>query len=282
MRASIDDNGVNVATGTYELRHGDMALGSGLARIVAGGYKGSIALDSQQADGVTEVGTPLRSYRFQHTSSGYVSIEGDGATLKDAGNDVHQLTLADGSRYTYGVVVHDRRRVVDAAGQPAWQEVPRVGLLTEVAHPDGQRVTLSWDQSQWCTTSRDGVGATDNFHCQPAADGEGSIRRTFRIIAIENSAGFHIDYQYAGAAIRFEAPPEDEVNAWSRPTGYTGRNGSRVLQRVISRVGEIDAYTTVEEVTDPLGRVSRYTESDAPGAAMSPYVIPAVTLTTCG
>lgn len=259
IHQSIDANGVDLATGTYQIVRSDVSIGpaghQGLAYGVIGSRNNLEASLSGDADHPTvSIGGSAES--FSKASGVYVSDQGSGATLVYAGGQWTYTSPA-------GVVA----RFGDVQGNYG-DDLTVIGWATDLRYPDGTWITYTYRTQDFCFST-------------PESDGcpLPQMRKWTRIQSITSSRGYQLKFEYARDTLDIEG----ERAAWSRITKVTAIN-DRVeacdpgadrctltgnwpsATYAVSASGE----NTIFSVTDAAGGVTRYTGSPGQSRIKTP------------
>lgn len=277
-RASIDENGVNVATGIYRASRQDMVVGNGPWALASEqAYRNSVYLRTLIdlkliASGATQiwVDTGTKSYIFKRVSGAFSSALGDGATLSAQGNG-YVLKTKDGTQYLYDYIVYEEafdnanRRFVDA---------PRYAFLSIIREPDGAEKRVGRETTPYCATAIDtrtlddpnGPRCVFTAPYYPDSPGPSPLTRVTRVTSLENSGGYRIAYTYEAQSLTATRPTQSAVDSWRKMTGATAANtkgGSGPLPSIAftsTTTNPTSGETvTTEDVTDAMSRTWRYT-----------------------
>jgi len=266
-RASTDENGVSVATGLFRFPRTDLAIGTGRGAISDARIYGRQAYQDAKISlynpsnttGPVVVGTGDQTYYFNRSGNGFVTAS-DGTKLISSGG-VYQLILSDGTTYTYGQVERASRHADSRE-----YDYDAYAYLSAIKSPDGLQKTLSWQISSYCV-----YGSNSDTTCRLSAQSNSGPPPQFwitRLSSVSSSAGFRIDYQYAGSSLSNgrQGPTDAQITAWKRLTGATTGNaqgGSGALPSVsynYVRSSISAGYVSTDDVTDGLNRTYRYTK----------------------
>lgn len=271
-RALYDENGVNVTTGQYRLPQDTFTVGSGVGSLKETRLYGRPTLQDARITlpnpYSTPTGWPLpvstgnKTYNFVRNGSGFVAAS-DGATLSVVGG-YYQLKLLDGTRYTFGQIekasVHrdNRQTNYDA-----------YAYLTLIEDPNGLKTNLAWQTTSYCPLGRPiqqeemMCRLTPNISSGPAPE----IWVT-RLASVSTSAGYGINYAYAGASLPTTStggPTAAQISNWRRlvsAAGVNSQGGTGPLPSAsyaFTTTSLSDGTVYTDDVTDGLGRVWHYT-----------------------
>jgi hypothetical protein len=174
QRLELDENGVNPAKGdqiTYKTELSIGPDGPGGLHLVRGRGHGI----NQSSMSFVLSGNPsvemyatagLRSITFTNVSGAYVPQDGSDSKLVQNSTTQWTLTLEDGT-----VVVYNRQSTSDNYR----------GRGTSVTYPTGEKLTLAYRSTSWCTTTGDVCGGTDS---------------ATRLQGIASSLGYLLHYDY--------------------------------------------------------------------------------------
>lgn len=257
-RATVDGNGVDLATG--QLRTSDVGLSIGTPG--AGGLVHSRSWFSDASGSgwrhqhmmlvkVTNTGKTIvtigsQSVGFSSAGGGYTADQGEGATLT-ATATVYTYTSRDGT-----VITFDRGMVSNNASYYGAAS----GVATAVVYPTGERLDLAYKRQSYDYT----VCAT---MC--------NVFTFFgvRLVSVTSSSGYQLKYHYAAATLSAA-----NVDDWYRMTKVTGYNMSvdycDPVAESCTAAGVSVTYATAaaganvqETATDALSRATRYTMNSA-------------------
>ena len=248
-RVRVDENGVDLARGTFTGTRTDVAIGgegrSGLALVRRFGYTVNVSswdLGLFVQGSTTTASLRLTSVPFTQSASTYTAADGSGATLVKNGS-AWVLTTGDGTVVTYDYLTHDTG------------DFNRKARATSILYPSGERITLTWAATSYCTNFSD--------NCQT-----GTWIDAVRLQAVSTSMGYQLHYNYARdnqpigtnqgqawrrleqvVAINTTVEPWDPAAgpctlANSRPTvSVSGNHGTDPEQRTSSYVVDPSAQT---------------------------------------
>ncbi|WP_084788092.1 RHS repeat domain-containing protein [Sphingomonas yabuuchiae] len=269
-RSLTDENGVNVATGQYRSPRADMVVGSGPGVISDSRIYGRQTWNDARISlynpfdpsGPLYVRTDSKTYVFTRTASGFAPTA-EGAKLVVT-SGIYQVVLLDGTKYTYGQIEKASRH---ADGRE--YDYDAYAYLSSIVQPEGLTTNLNWLTSSYCPygAPRGGEAGNCRLSAQSASGPPPQIWMT-RLTSISNSAGYRIDYQYAGDSLFGQpAPTQATITAWSTVTGARGANaqgGSGTLPSASYAYTRSSlstgGYVATDDVTDGLGRTTRYTK----------------------
>lgn len=271
-RALYDENGVNVATGQYRVPQDTFTVGSGIGALTETRIYGRQLLQdakitlpnpySTPAGAPLPVSTGKKTYNFIRNGSGFVAAS-DGATLSVVGG-YYQLKLLDGSKYTFGQI--EQASVHRDSRQTNYNAY---AYLTLVEDPSGLKTNLAWQTTSYCPLGR--PIQQEEMMCRLTAgvsSGPAPEIWVTRLTSISNSAGYGINYAYAGASLPTTStggPTATQISNWRRLISATGANSqggtgplpSASYNFATTSITNGTVYT--DDVTDGLGRVSHYT-----------------------
>ncbi|MFS2108604.1 RHS repeat domain-containing protein [Sphingomonas sp. Sphisp140] len=271
-RVLYDENGVNVATGQYRLPRDSFTVGSGVGALTETRIYGRQTLQDARITlpnpYATPAGSPLpvstgdKTYNFARNGSAFVAAS-DGATLSIVGN-YYQLKLLDGTKYTYGLI---EKASVHRDGRQTNYDA--YAYLTTIEYPDGLKTTLNWQADTYCVLGRNRQELDDVVCLLTPNVSAGPAPQVWltRLTSVSNSAGYGINYAYAGSSVSngFSAPTATQISSWKRLVSAGGSNsqgGSGVLPSAsyaFATTAITNGTVYTDDVTDGLGRVWHYT-----------------------
>jgi RHS repeat-associated protein len=268
-RQSLDQNGVNVTTGTYRGESPGVTIGSGRGAIsspiIYGNvvYKDAVIWISQFAgEGSTiSVNTGRLVYRFKKTGTAYVTANGDGAALKKSSNGGFILNTLDGREYRFE---HIELAKVNTSG--SWYDLPQNAFLSSVKDPDGFVTSLNWTTVAYCTLGN--LDIDDPDECKYSGStptGANPLVRVTRLASISNTAGYQTTFGYA-AGLSPNRPTQAAIEAWRKLVSITGANsqgGSGTLPSATISATHTPisgGYLAVRDITDAASQTWRYTK----------------------
>jgi RHS repeat-associated protein len=267
-RALTDANGVNVATGQYRLTRTDLVIGAGVgalsdARIYGRqAYRDARMSISTITSSRTVVGTGDKSYSFTKSGSAFLPAS-DGTRLTASGG-IYELHFRDGTRYIYGHIEKGSRH-----NDAREQDFDAYAYLSSITYPSGLKIALNWDSVAYCPYGKPIQDLESANRRLSAQSNSGPAPQIWisRLASISSSAGYVIDYKYAGDYIRTSKPAQSEIDSWSR---LVGAGGSNAVQSGLGSLPSITyaystssisgGYVATDQVTDGLGRTWRYTK----------------------
>jgi YD repeat-containing protein len=246
----LDDNGVDLVSGSYPISMVEGRIGSGDAALsvvrTGTGTYGTTTWQNiyayQTVSGaVRTVVITLgdRSEQFTSTSGGaFVAAQGNGATLTGGEHADFTYTGGGGSTITFGAPVEDRLGASSFCSHSGANLNGCQALATGMARPDGATTSLDWDIATLCATTFNLDGSLD---CQYA----------WRLAGVTNNFGYALAFNYISDSVPLHQLPSGD---WFKRSGITLSHGAD--SRTISY-----AYPSggVMEVTDMGGRVWRLT-----------------------
>lgn len=268
-RSMTDENGVDVATARYRVPVDDLVVGAGPGALTGSRIYGRPVNRDARVElynpygnsNEVAVGTGEKTYHFKRTGSTFATAS-DGARLFNS-NGTYLLFFPDGTRYTYGHIEQASRHQNGSVST-----YDAYAYLSDIRHPDGLVTTLDWLTATYCPYGGTYVDEGE-MNCRtqtPSSSGPPPQIWLTRLAAISNTAGYRIDYTYGGDFLGgLHAPTQTQIDAWQRLTGAHGGNsqgGPGPLPSVAyaSSTSQISGgYVTTTDVTDGLGRTTRYT-----------------------
>ncbi len=177
---------------------------------------------------------------------------------------IYQVVLLDGTKYTYGHIEMASRHADSRE-----YDYDAYAYLSTIDRPDGLKTSINWLTSSYCPYGPPPGGQTGNcrLSAQSASGPPPQIWKT-RLTSISNSAGYRIDYQYAGDSLAGSPiPTQAAIVAWGTVTGARGENaqgGASALPSATyayaTSLLSTGGYVATDDVTDGLGRTTRYTK----------------------
>lgn len=200
-RESLDENGVNYATGEQVQYINYLSIGpsgpGSLRYTRAIGHNASLNSYELGIYGATTsaitANAGLDSYAFTWNGSSFVSADGKGASLTKNGA-AYTLLLADGTSILYQTQSLNDGDVRSARG-------------AVVTYPTGEKVTLVYASMAWCDNTFDGCAG-------------GTLRSGVRLQSVTSSLGYQLHYSYAADAVASVAQAAD----WKRLASITAVN----------------------------------------------------------
>jgi RHS repeat-associated protein len=197
-RQELDENGVNWATGEQVNYHTDVSIGpdgpGGLRYVRAQGWGINASNYSMTMTGSAGVGFNVvvgqRAITFNYVGGVYVPDDGSGSAFVVNSPTQYTLTLDDGT-----VIVYNSFGIYDSYKARA----------TSVTYPTGEKLTLSYNTIEWCTTLQD--------QCT-------TFGHAVRMQSVSSSLGYQLHYNYARDTI--DVPLN--ASEWQRLVSVKGIN----------------------------------------------------------
>lgn len=259
LRSPVDENGVNLASGSIEITDPGVTIGSpngsGLSHSrqwMGTAWRHSYFLtlkNTTQSDGsvISKVsyGGQSASFRKASDASSWVSQKGDGATLVQTAPG-YIFTMSDGTKITFDMSILTGNRSY-------YGSVTAVGTMIE--KPDGEKIALTY--------------RNDSYEKYVKYDLFVTIF-VVRLQSVTSTSGYQLKYSYAAPT----GVGESNVDDWYRITGVTALNNAidycdpaanacGTFSQPWPSVSYAQPSSTVETVTDSLGRVRQYTTTTA-------------------
>ena len=273
VRQSIDENGVDVVRGTYNIAQTDVSIGGagrhGLSfrRFSTGAAENNTLIGSITASGGrTIVTVDGVSDSFTGTGS-FTPTEANGASLVLV-SGIYTYTSRDGTVARFASNSGYFQTFYDAS----------LARLASVTYPDGTRIATSYRVQDYCP------GGYESGICNS------QLFNIARVQSVTNNNGYQLKLVYANNATKV-----DDVNfdAWSRITSVKALNNAvEYCDPVAVTCTFANAWPTASyarseasgvvtsTVTDAAGRVTRYTSSSGtslrikrPGAAADNIIV---------
>ena len=252
IRTVIDDNAVDLATGSYTVSAEEVVIGKpgagGLSYVrtfFQNGWRHSYMGTLNAVGSLYTVSIGGSSETFTLSGGVYVQNQGRGSTLTfNAANQTYTYTTPEGA-----VAVFDKALAVSA---PAASE----GLITSLTKPDGEKITFAYRSVNLCVPAGGG-GCSSYYYSR-------------RLQSVNNNLGYQLRFFYASNTATMQA---DDA-AWSSLASVVGLNDiSLYCDPQADSCGTLSTswpkvtYATpgdnssARTVTDNAGRVIRYTYS---------------------
>ncbi len=245
VRPLIDENGVDVRSGSFTAALADVAIGPddhrGLRYDRVGGGATQFGSIELVQPGVYAVVLGGKTARFTQSGTSFTSTKGDGATL----------TLASGT-YTY--TARDGTKAVFASnsGYSPPFAADDIARLSGITFPDGSSRAFTWIDRRAC------LGEIESNICN------GDVVTVVRLQSVTNSLGHMLRIKYAfdvqkkGASFPADMN-SDQLQEWSRITEVTALNTrvqacDPVVHCVPLASWPKATYSAAGDATDALGR----------------------------
>lgn len=200
LRQSIDEQGVDLATGELVLPSSRVSIGGerGLSHQryrVPNGWRHNFILSIASGTndlGPTlrvQIGGSLREYLIDNGS--YVALHGDNGTLTESGG-IYTYTDAAGTEYTFDANI---------VNQASYYEVV-VAVGTKIERPDGFEIDLTY--------------RNDSF-----LDGDGDPLNVMRLQSVNSSTGYQLKYSYEA-----DTPSVSTLDDWYELSRVTAINNA--------------------------------------------------------
>jgi RHS repeat-associated protein len=239
IHSAVDENGVDLTTGSLEIVQTDVSIGPGSHQ---GLRYTRIGRDANWRDDLVAViagseSNPTISFgrsaeQFSLVGGVYVSAQGSGSTLTANGNRSFTYTSADGTVMNF-IGNHDYETVDQSL---AW--------VSTVNHPDGTILTYHYSMVEYC------VDPTE-IHCP-------KWRLAVRLEAVTNNLGYQLDFDYQGNVLN---GPLDRA-AWHKLVAVMATNKGVEYPASAwpkaTYAETVSGADTLLSVTDPANAVTRY------------------------
>jgi RHS repeat-associated protein len=263
---SIDSQGVDLATGSFNLTRTDIAIGSGSLGVSYGTANGPYGTTNtadyyfSTAGGTTNVTIGGFADQFPCTSGTCGSVKGSGATLSFQSARAATYSFAGGTTVTF------------ATNQSA------VLYPVRLTRPNGVVITFVHDFDEYGTRpSRQCAPVPSRIACEPVGGGQYiSSIETERLSGLQANTGYALTLSYQGA-------DPLQVVSYHNPVAATVMNTTvgPASARSVAYSTATAANGTVRTVTDPTGATSTYsydpqgrlTNIRLPGAQVDAVVV---------
>jgi len=251
-----DDNGVDLARGTFTFSVPVASIGVGEAGLSLVNHFGAIQADnwnirfrrSQSGSNATitiTLGDSSETFTGGAGATSFASDQGTGATLTkslSAGGDTYVYTLvaADGTTTRFGFPSTLPYRGGDTGFCVPGREVSCALLAQSSAAPSGRTVSFSWRARENCTLTG------ESWNCVSF----------YRLASASNNSGYAISFGYENNTDPTSGLPNE---SWYRKTGATLSN-QQVAGAAVS-VSYQHPSAAVTEITDGGGRTWKITRN---------------------
>lgn len=216
-RESVDQNGVDLISGTLRLRSPTLSIGSGSHELKydwlwnGNGWSQSLsAAMFKNSASMYTVSIGSKSDVFDFNGSTFTARDGNGSTLVVNGT----------SSYTYknssGMTVDFTTTKTKSTGYHA--------VANTILFPSGEKLIYGWQEGRYCSRSK------------PGGDGDICLQYdyAYRPISIRNSANYKLLYEYVNDSLD-DIPPD--FTGWYTQTGTSSYNDSISNYTPIHRLG---------------------------------------------
>jgi RHS repeat-associated protein len=257
VRRSIDENGVDVIRGTFNLEQTDVSIGgagsNGLAysrQNINGGWRSSAAATIDNSGGVITVTVSGRSDDFDSFS--YAPLQGNGSSLTKSG-----------AFYIYTGANGDVARFNENPGDYYYENYQAsLGFVADITTANGSKTSFNYFMAQYCPSGFEGW------------DCPGGLKYAVRLASQTNSNGYALKLTYANNTSSIDY---SVYQAWSSPTNvrainraecniYDACSDSSTWPSASYAVGSGGTSATV---TDSLGRTTTYAGGATPSGSQT-------------
>ena len=256
VRRVVDGNGVDVIRGTFNVSVPSISVGTdGDNGLAVGGETIGAAYVSILTSGIVVSGSTYivtigaKSDSFTQSGSGFVSTEGNGATLVQSGY-AFVYTSSDGTQALLTQNVAPGQPYIDAG----------FAQLRSVTRPDGNKTTIIYKGLKYCPGGEENDGEI-GIYCPVG------YRTAVRINGISNNLGHVIKFSYTSNALN-DLIVGQTYAEWSNMTVAKAVNANveacSPLADTCTLTGAWPTLTfggtatTGRTVTDSLNRVTQY------------------------
>ncbi|HEX8300540.1 RHS repeat-associated core domain-containing protein, partial [Sphingomonas sp.] len=245
VRQSIDGNGVDLFLGNMNADGPALTMGGAEPQGLAyhslnrgSGWADNLTGTLNLGGSVLTVTIGGMSETFNVSGSTYTSTEGSGATLTKSGS-IYTYTRSDGT------VAHFSEQK-----SGAYPFFATSGRLTDLARPNGEKLTYDYQSVTYCSQSKPG-GAGDI--CTGHSD-------EYRVATVRNSYGYQIGFAYLDVLGPDPDEPFPDLTDWGTVTGVAAANlaATGSTPRTQGHGYSTSGGSTYFEITDPLSRVTKY------------------------
>jgi RHS repeat-associated protein len=252
VRSPVDERGVNLATGQVELASTDVTIGNGQAALsftrnwlqsfTGAGWRHQYlaTLNVHFSDTSADVVIGETKRTFAKSGSVYTSDQNDGGTLVES-NGGWIYTTSDGTKYVFEPLVANASYYGDATA-----------VVTSIIRPSGDRVTLDYKTVTYTETHHNGSSTID------------VTMFVRRLQSVRSSSGYQLKLYYASNNMASST----DADEWVRITDVKAINNAHEFCSpqddgcTLTQNWPTATYArsgNQETVTDPNGRVTRYT-----------------------
>jgi RHS repeat-associated protein len=248
VRQSIDDNGVDLFLGTLNLKTPSLTIGKSAVEgfdyhlVSRGSGWSDNAVASLNLTGSTMyVRLGAKTDRFTVSGSTYSNTEGNGASLTFNGTtNIYTYTTSDGT-----VVRFDKNKASEAP------DFSNAGRALDATYPSGAKRSYSYGSLSYCKSWKYG--------------GAGEIcmvmGNAYRLGGIRTNYGYSLSFNYA--PYEYEYNPDSpsyqpDFYAWTKLTGASVTNLAVASGASMRSLSYNDSNPGYFDVTDPMGRLTRY------------------------
>lgn len=252
VRRSIDENGVDVLRGSFNIEETDVSIGGaaphGLAysrQGINGGWRSSAAATIDNSGGVITVTVNGRSDDFDGSS--FASLQGNGASLTKSG-----------AFYVYTTSNGDVVRFNENPGDYYYENYQAsLGFVADITAANGTKTSFNYFIAQYCPSGMEG------WECP------GGLKYAIRLVSQVNSNGYALKFSYSNNSSSIDSTI---YQAWSRPANVRAINRAECnLYDVCSDSSSWPSasYANSQDgsgnvtatVTDSLSRITTYTKA---------------------
>jgi len=257
VRRSIDENGVDVIRGSFNLEQTDVSIGGagshGLAysrQNINGGWRSSAAATIDNSGGVITVTVSGRSDDFDSFS--YAPLQGNGSSLAKSG-----------AFYIYTASNGDVVRFNENPGDYYYENYQAsLGFVADITTAKGAKTSFNYFMAQYCPSGFEGW------------DCPGGLKYAIRLASQTNSNGYALKLTYANNTSSIDY---STYQAWSSPANvrafnlaecglYAACSDSSSWPSASYAVGSGGTSATV---TDSLGHTTTYAGGGTPSGSQT-------------
>jgi RHS repeat-associated protein len=248
VRQSIDENGIDLFYGTVNIDAPALTMGQGSPQGLAffkltrgGGWTDNVIATMNLSGSTMTISLGGGADSFTVSGGTYTPTEGNGASLAYNGTTkIYTYTRSDGA-----VIRFDKNK---STTTPFYANEGRV---TDITRPDGSKLVFTYEYLDYCVAWKAGGGG----------DICTQMGKVYRAASVRNSYGYRLTFAYGYGPDDYsydEGTPAMQPNftAYSTVTGVTADN--LAVATGASTPSESFVNGTTLEVTDPMGRVTKY------------------------
>lgn len=216
-RESVDQNGVDLISGTLRLRSPTLSIGTGSHELKyewlwnGDGWSQSLSATMfKNSTSMYTVSIGRQSDVFDFNGSTFSARDGNGSTLTPNGAFAYIYKRRDGTTATFTTT---KTRYT---GYHA--------VADTITFPNGEKLFYSWSEGQYCSRSKPGG---DGYICQ-------QYDYAYRPAAVSNSANYKLIYEYVNDFLE-DIPPD--FTGWYTQTGTSAYNYANGNYNPSSRLG---------------------------------------------
>lgn len=217
-RESVDQNGVDLISGTLRLRSPTLSIGTGSHELKydwlwnGNGWSQSLSATMfKNSASMYTVSIGRQSDVFDFNGSTFTARDGNGSTLISNGASAYIYKSRDGT--TVALTTTKTRYT----GYHA--------VADTITFPNGEKLFYSWSEGRYCSRSKPGGG--EGYICQ-------QYDYAYRPAAVSNSANYKLIYEYVNDILE-DIPPD--FTGWYTQTGTSAYNYANGNYNPSSRLG---------------------------------------------